>query len=343
VLGRGGGGLGGPAREQARVGVGAEGQDEHCGGRGRRLPRRGGLEPQQLQRLGGEADLLPDGAREEDGRRPAHPASAFVEQQLPAAAAEVDAARGGGRCAVERGDRGRRREAHFGREEVRDAEPRLVEEEARLAGERGRQRAGGQVERQNAARRRRGAADRGVAQDEEGSGRGAMRFSARASAGGGAEQDEEEEERHAFGAARARTGSWRSRRGRNGIVLATVRWVLVLASLVEAKERVSQHICTNTPEVEEKCRERSRCRAVQCRCGISESLTPSLLCHLPPRTSPPHAEGGEEEARRLEIGPQIRFGLSIGEVSESVSDAMPLLIPTSLFSFFSWRISCGMD
>lgn len=83
------------------------------------------------------------------------------------------------------------------------------------------------------------------------------------------------------------------------------------------------------------------CGAVQVR--DSESLTPSLLCHLPPRTSPPHAEGGEEEARRLEIGPQIRFGLSIGEVSELVSDAMPLLIPTSLFSFFSWRISCGMD
>jgi len=67
VLGRGGVGLGEPAREQARVGVGAEGQDEHrCG---LPLPRRGGLELQQLQRLGGEADLLPDGAHAEHRRR----------------------------------------------------------------------------------------------------------------------------------------------------------------------------------------------------------------------------------------------------------------------------------
>lgn len=217
MLGRGGVGLGGPAREQARVGVGAEGQEEHHGGgRGGRglppLPRRGGLELQQLQRLGGEADLLPDGAQAEHRRR--RPALAVsVEEQLPAAAAaaEVDAPRRGGRGAIERGDRGRRREAHPGREEVREPPPCRGGEEARAAGERGRQRGGGQVQRQDAARRRRRAADRGVAKHEEGRGRGARRFRA-TTAGSEAEQDQDddEQERHAFRVV-ARTGSWRSR------------------------------------------------------------------------------------------------------------------------------------
>ena len=150
MLGRGGVGLGGPAREQPRVGVGAEGQDEHRARRGGGgVLRSARLELQQLQRLGGQAELLPDGARAE------HPAVAVL-------AAEVDAPRRGGRGAVEGGDEGRRREAHLGGEVVGEEAARGGEE-ARAGGEGG----CGEVEGENAGC----AADGGVAEDEELGGR----------------------------------------------------------------------------------------------------------------------------------------------------------------------------
>jgi hypothetical protein len=96
VLGRGGRvGLGGTARQQPRVRVGAE-----TTARTPRPPRRGGggaprgtrLQLQKLQSLDRQAELLPDGAQAE------RPAAVAV---LPA---EADAPSRGGRASAEGGD-----------------------------------------------------------------------------------------------------------------------------------------------------------------------------------------------------------------------------------------------